>query len=199
MNVAVYRLSPPTTPDCPGDGEVLVDEGSIEVHDRAPLPGVSVTTTKRVLFKTIPPDPLTMFSCLFGYGDMGQLLVYEAARRHRAGAGPKPGKGKKTPKKVTGLHPPTGKGAPGHDCDTLIHDTATIAKDCVEDARACDRKSYVKIVSGVYTSKDAAADAATVMKRFARDWATIVDLLLRGAGVVRREGIETPAGAKDWA
>ncbi len=210
VNVAAYRLSPPTAPDCPGDGEVLVDEGSIEVHDRTPFPGVSVTTTKRVLFKSVPPDPLTMFSCLFGYGDMGQLLVYEAARLHRAGAGGGGGGGggtgggagtgiisDKSPKKFIG--PPTGEGEPGHDCNKLIHDVAASAKDCVEDTRQRYRKSYGKIVDGTYTSEDAAGDVGTVLKRAARDWAKAVDLGLRGAGIVRRETTDTPAGGEDRA
>jgi hypothetical protein len=213
VNVAAYRLSP-TSPDCPGDGEVLVDEGSIEVHDRTPSPGVSVTTTKRVLFKSIPPDPLTMFSCLFGYGDMGQLLVYEAARLHRAGGGGGgtgsggggtgggAGSGiigEKAPKKLSGDQPPTGKGEPGHDCNTLIHDVAAVAKGCVDDMRARYRKSYGKIVDGTYTSDDAAADAASVLKRTARDLATAVDLGLRGAGIVRRDATEKPAGGEERA
>jgi hypothetical protein len=192
VNVAAYRLSPPTTPDCPGDGEVLVDEGSIEVHDRTPRPGVSVTTTKRVLFKSVPPDPLTMFACLFGYGDMGQLLVYEAARLHRAGGG-----GGMSPMAITGKHPPARADEPGHDCNQLIHEVATVAKECVEDTRNRYRKSNAKVIEGTYTSDDAAADAATVLKRTARDWATAVDLGLRSAGIVRRGATEPPAGGED--
>ncbi|MGZ6968390.1 MAG: hypothetical protein ACXVKN_11695 [Acidimicrobiia bacterium] len=180
MALVGYVLSPPSTPDCLSDGEVLVDEGSIEVRDRAPDPGVSVTTTKRVLFKSVPPGPLAMFSCIFGYADMGDLLLYRCARRHPEKGKPK--KGKK-PKKYKGQPPPTGDAS---DCAEIIHDLATLAKDCVTDGAASYKKNYEKAVAGKYTTNDAAADVATVLKRTTHDVAKAIDLGNRAVAATRQ-------------
>ncbi len=203
--VAAYQLHTPKA-GCHGDGEVLVDEGSIEVHDRGTL-GVSVRTTKRVLFKSVPPGPLSMFSCLFGYGDMGQLLVYGAARRHAKGGETKKGgatkKGgsarapkakKKLPEPVD---PPTREGTAGHDCNTLIHDVSTLAKDFVRDTAAVYRESYAKVVAGTYTSDEAAADVSKAVRRTSRDLAKAVDLGVRGAGLARKEAATAPPDGED--
>ncbi len=198
--VVAYHLSPPTTPDCPGDGEVLVDEGSIEVRDLAPH-GVSVTTTKRVLFQSVPPGALAMFSCIFGYSDMGDLLVYNCARRKgatpapvkkatkKAAKGPKAAKAPKSvktpkPPKFEGDKPPSGAGK--HESTEVITDLAKLAKDCVTDSSASLRANIDKAVTGKYSTQHAASDLATVLRRTARDIAKAIDVGARGTAIAKR-------------
>jgi hypothetical protein len=160
---------------------VLVDEGSIEVRDRHPLAGIEVTTTKRVLFKHVLPGPLAMFTCVLGYADLGDLLVYECARRHGAGG---PGKGKKAKKAKRFQDPPTAPG-PGSSAtpDDVFGDAATAARKCVAEAAAGYRRSTEKMSKGTYTYEDAASDMARMWKRGASDLATAVELGVRAAGM----------------
>jgi hypothetical protein len=174
--VLAYKLSPPNASDCRSDGEILVDEGSIEVRDLHPNPGIEVTTTKRVLFKSVAPGPLAMFSCVLGYGDLGDLLVYECARRHP---------GKKKPKKAKRFpDPPT---APGSGSDDVFGDAAAAARKCVAQCAASYRTSMKKLSTGVYTSEDAVSDMAEMWKRGAADVATAVELAVRAAGMTRSD------------
>jgi hypothetical protein len=185
--VLAYRLSPPPNPrDCGSDGEVLVDEGSIEVRDLHPDPGIRVTTTKRVLFRSVPPGPLAMFSCVLGYGDLGDLLVYECARRHPDKKKPK--KAKKFPA------PPKGGSGPGSGSDDPFGDAAAAARKCVAECATSYRASMKKLAKGEYTSEDAVADMAGMWKRAAADMATAVDLGVRAAGMTRPE--DPSGGAK---
>jgi hypothetical protein len=180
--VLAYKLSPPNASDCRSDGEVLVDEGSIEVRDLHPNPGIEVTTTKRVLFKSVAPGPLAMFSCVLGYGDLGDLLVYECARRHP---------GKKKPKKAKQFpHPPT---APGSGSDDVFGDAAAAARRCVAECVAGYRASMKKLAAGEYTSEDAMADMAGMWKRAAADVATAVELGVRAAAMTRSDDPSDPA------
>jgi hypothetical protein len=179
--VLAYRLSAPPNPnDCGSDGEVLVDEGSIEVRDRHPLPGIAVTTTKRVLFKSVPPGPLAMFSCVLGYADLGDLLVYECARLH-----PHKPKALK-PKRFTA--PPTAPTAgSGGGSGDVFADAAVAARKCVADAATGYRESMKKIAAGEYTSEDAMSDMARMWKRGAADVATAVELGVRASGMTRSD------------
>jgi hypothetical protein len=177
--VLAYKLSPPNATDCKSDGEVLVDEGSIEVRDLHPDPGIRVTTTKRVLFRSVKPGPLAMFACVLGYGDLGDLLVYECARRHP---------GKKVPKKAKKFPgPPKGGGA-----DDVFGDAAAAARKCVAECAIGYRKSMKKLAQGEYTSEDATTDMAGMWKRAAADVATAVELGVRVAGMTGSDDPSDP-------
>src|SRR3954471_6884962 len=174
--VLAYRLSQRPNPnDCGSDGEVLVDEGSIEVRDLHPQPGIEVTTTKRVLFRHVPPGPLSMFSCVLGYADLGDLLVYECARRHPHKAKPL------KPKRFT--DPPVA--LPGAGTDDVFVDVAAAARKCVVECATGYRTSMKKVAKGEYTSEDAMSDMARMWKRAAADMATAVELGVRASGMTR--------------
>jgi hypothetical protein len=149
---------------------------------------VSVRTTKRVLFKSLPSGPLSMFSCISGYGDVGQLLIYQCARNHatgKAGKAKKATKGAKTKKKFKGDRPPKGVG--GTDSDQVINEVATLAKDCVTDSAASYRASLEKVTAGTYTTNDAASDVASVWRRTAHDLAKAVDVGCRAVKIAGRD------------
>jgi len=172
------RLSSPPNPnDCGSDGEVLVDEGSIEVRDLHPQPGIEVTTTKRVLFRHVPPGPLSMFSCVLGYADLGDLLVYECARRHPHTA--KPLKSKRF------ADPPVAP--PGAGSDDPFVEAAAAARKCVAECATGYRTSMKKMATGDYTSEDAMSDMAGMWKRAAADVATAVELGVRASGMTRAD------------
>lgn len=187
-----YKLTSPTQPDCPSDGEVLVDEGSITVRDRSPAAGVSVTTTKRVLFKSVQPGPLAMFSCVFGYGDMGRLMVYGCARRHANRNAKAAKKGPKAPKrkKFKGTDLPAGSDDPRAE---IIGEVSTMAKDCVSDSAARFRTNLEAAATGTYSSDDAAADLSGMVQRASADFAKTIDLGRRMVDAARGAAPETAA------
>jgi hypothetical protein len=168
LAVLAYRLSE-DDPACVGDGEILVDEGSIEVRD---LDGqVCITTTKRVLFKYgFSPGWIAGIVCPLGYADMGAQLVDCAA------------KGKPTPpaKRV-----PTG----ASDCVTWIDEAAGIAERCVEECAGVYQSVSRKASAGRYATDDLARDMAAAWKRVCRDAGTAVGIGVRGARVAAAGGV----------
>jgi hypothetical protein len=155
-----------------------------------------VTTTKRVLFKRVQPGPLAMFSCVFGYGDMGQLMVYGCARRH-ANTGAKTGakttkKGPKAPKakKFKGTEPPTGSNDPRSE---IIGEISTMAKDCVSERADRFRTNVEAAATGTYSSDDAAADLSDMVQRASADFVKAIDLGRRIVDAARGAAHETVA------
>jgi hypothetical protein len=188
LAVLAYRLSPPSPNDCRSDGEVLVDEGSIEVRDRHPLPGIEITTTKRVLFRSVPPGPLAMFTCVLGYADLGDLLIYECARLHPGISHKKKWRAKAfstPPATQTGGTGSGGTGTGGDgtgDGSDVFGDVAAAAQQCLDDAASGYRTSMQKLADGDYTYQDAGSDLAAMLKRGASDLATVIELGARAAG-----------------
>jgi hypothetical protein len=136
-----------------------------------------------------------MFSCIFGYSDMGDLLVYNCAHRKAAAPAPvkkagakaaKAPKAAKSPKapKFEGDEPPTGAGK--HESTEVITDLAKLAKECVTDSSASLRANIGKAVNGKYSTQHAASDLATVLRRTARDIAKAIDVGARGTAFAKR-------------
>jgi hypothetical protein len=154
--ILAYRMSDDQK-GCGGDGEILVDEGSIEVRE---VDGhVCITTTKRVLFRAdFTPGWTAGIVCPLGYADMGEQLVYCAG---------------------AGRPVPAGKGAKGSECVNLIDETAARAERCIDDVTSAYHAGYRKAAAGTYTPDDVARDMTGAWKRVYRDAGTMLDLGIR--------------------
>jgi hypothetical protein len=151
----------------PGDA-VLVDEGSLVVHELGG--GESrVITTKRVRFDyPFSVEALALIMCALGYASLVEDLVFTCAALKEKKGTAFPG---------TGTEPTRTVPKPKHPADEI----GDRLKACVDHYAETARAASEKTAAGTYTADALAQDIAQMWVRAAREWSDLVQLGTRSA------------------